>query len=127
MWSSPNQDLRDQPSPPSLVTGAAAAPVVSVEIFMEGDQIPPVGIIVKQVAGTKNCAFTLIVAQEDATQPLFRFFGDWVQGFHIARTRWALHFECIAVALEKGFAENRITWTPARRRPPLITLAERLF
>src|SRR5262245_3447828 len=50
-----NQDLSDYPGPAGLMAGAAAAAGLAMEIFMERNQIPPVGITVEKSIVTEYC------------------------------------------------------------------------
>ena len=51
--------------PTSLVTGAQASTVVAVEILIEEDVIPPVGIALELLGTTVDGPSTVLVASED--------------------------------------------------------------
>ncbi len=61
-----NQDLSDYPGPAGLMAGAAAAAGLAMEIFMERNQIPPVGIVVEKFVVTEYCPPAFRIPEEDA-------------------------------------------------------------
>ena len=60
------QELGDESSPASLVTGAYTRAVVAVEVFMEGNQIAPVWIVLKLFVRSKHRPALISVEQEDS-------------------------------------------------------------
>ena len=60
------QEFGDQPRPASLMAGTYSAPVVAVEVFMEGNEIVPVGISLKLFYSAKHWTPPRGVLQEDA-------------------------------------------------------------
>ena len=62
-----NQDLGDQSGPAGLVAGAAASGGVAMKIFMKGNQIAPVGIIVEEFAVAEHCSSAFRIKQEDTS------------------------------------------------------------
>jgi hypothetical protein len=61
-----DEDLSDQASPSSLVTGAAASAGIPVKILMERDQVTPMGIVIEHRAGAKHRTLAFCIAQKDA-------------------------------------------------------------
>src|SRR5215470_4740005 len=61
---------RHQPGPAGLVTGADAGAVVAMEIFVEQQVIPPVGIALELLGAAEHRPPPVLVAQEDAGQPI---------------------------------------------------------
>src|SRR5262245_30865672 len=61
-----NQDLSDYPGPAGLVAGAATAAGLAMKIFMERNQIPPVGVAVEKFVVTEYCPPVFLIPQEDA-------------------------------------------------------------
>jgi hypothetical protein len=45
--SEADQNLGNQPGPARLMAGSAPPPCVSMEVFVEGDQIPPMRISIE--------------------------------------------------------------------------------
>lgn len=59
------EELRDQSRPTRLVTGANAGTVVSVKVFVERNQVAPIGIGLKLFCGTEYWSPLVAIAQED--------------------------------------------------------------
>ncbi len=59
----------DEAGPACLVASAYAGAVIAMEVFMEGDQISPVRIILKFLGSTKDRPPLIGVFQEDAREP----------------------------------------------------------
>ena len=94
-----NENLCDQASPAGLMAGPTTAAGVAVEVFMEGNQITPVGIIVEQLAVAKDRPFALVITQENARQSTPHLYGNFIQIPHLTRARRAFNEERIAVVL----------------------------
>ena len=62
-----NQNLGDQSGPAGLVAGATGAAGVAMKIFMKGNQIAPVGIIVEEFAIAEHCSSAFRIKQEDTS------------------------------------------------------------
>src|SRR5262249_50903824 len=68
-----HEDLSYQSCPARLMAGAATAAGVAVEIFVERNVVPPVGIIVEDRRTAKHWPFALLVAQEYPGQSVGQF------------------------------------------------------
>ena len=61
-------ELPDRPRPTRLMAGPQARPVVSVEVLVEQQVIPPVGIGLELLRTPVHRAPTALVTEEDALQ-----------------------------------------------------------
>src|SRR5262249_42167920 len=91
----------DQPGhearPARLVTGAEAGALVTVEVFIEQEQIAPVRIGLEFSGAPVHGTSALLVTQERTHETLPDFSSDLEQGHALAGARRALHREVIAV------------------------------
>src|SRR5208282_3609669 len=69
--------LRHQAGPARLMAGAEPGAVVAVEVFVEGDQVLPVMVLVELVGAAKNCPAAVQIAREDVDQPAREFRGHF--------------------------------------------------
>src|SRR5689334_15328142 len=79
-----NEDLRDQSGPTRLMAGAAAAAGVAVEIFVEGNIVFPIRIVVEQLRITEHGPFSVCIAGENARDAMSNFAGHLLERFHLA-------------------------------------------
>src|SRR3974390_1380636 len=63
------QQLGDQSSPSSLVTGADASPRVTVEVLVERNQVSPVGVVLEVAGGAEHRAAAVVIAEENTAEP----------------------------------------------------------
>ena len=62
--------LRYQTSPTGLMTRADARAVIAVEIFMEGNVVAPVWVILKSLIAPEDRAASIFVAQENVDETM---------------------------------------------------------
>src|SRR5207253_1679916 len=93
------QRLGDQSGPARLVTCPDATAVVAMEIFVEQNEIAPVGVVLELVGLPVDRAATGGVAQEDRVQPAREFRCNLAQGHPLARTSRKLDLEGISVVI----------------------------
>src|SRR5262249_46760388 len=74
----------DEGRPAGLVAGADGRSRVAVEILVEGNQIVPVRIGLKQLVSTEDRAPTVRVVEQDSRQPLGNLRGNLRQRHHLA-------------------------------------------
>src|SRR5215472_13406144 len=70
------QEFGDQAGPASLVIGADAGAVVAVEVFVEEDEVAPVGIILEKIEAAGDRTATIFAANEDVAKSLREVTGD---------------------------------------------------
>jgi hypothetical protein len=68
--------------------GPNAAAVVAVEILVEQDQIPPVGIVLEQLDITVEGAATIVATPEQVDQAVLQLQGDFPQIQPACPSRW---------------------------------------
>ena len=68
--------FRHQGGPAGLVAGADAGAVVAVEVFMERDEVAPMGIVLEFFRAAEDRPAAMLVAQKYARQALRNFAGD---------------------------------------------------
>jgi hypothetical protein len=95
----PNRSSRRaiKPSPPRLVAGAEPRPVVTLEVFIEEDQIAPVRIVLELGRPSVHRPPSVGVGQERTGQPAGEFSGHFEQRHVLPRTGRTLNLEVIAV------------------------------
>src|SRR2546427_7487709 len=109
------QEPRDQGGPACLVACSNALPGIPVEVFIEENEVAPVGVFGE--AGFVPMAGTgaLFIGKEDSSQPSGDLIGYLLKIHQMARARRELDLEGIAVevmiALE-GFDQQVIHWEP---------------
>src|SRR5271169_7097448 len=87
---------RHQPGPSGLMTGADTGAVVAMEIFVEQQVIPPIGIVLEFLGTPKYRPPAGLIAQEDPGQPVRDFACDLKQIHQVARASRALNLEVVA-------------------------------
>ena len=93
-----NLDERtNEPSPPRLMAGADAGAVVTMEVFIEQQVVPPVRIALKLFGAAENRPPPVFVAQENADQAISDFVRYFEQVHQISWADRALDFEVVAV------------------------------
>src|SRR6516162_877225 len=75
----PHQEQRNEACPSGLMACSTAATCVAVEVFVEGNVIPPVGIRLKKIAIAEDSAVPISVAQEQVSEAVCNFVGDFGQ------------------------------------------------
>ncbi len=89
-------ELRHQRRPASLVTGPDPHSVVSAEVFGEGNQVPPMRVLLKFPCASVDRAPAVRPSQKDVREPA-RQLGDHVtQGCQAAGAGGIFHLEAIA-------------------------------
>ena len=66
----------NEPGPPSLVIRAEASAIISVEVFVEKNQIAPMRIALKLVDTSRYRALAVFSAQENVAKPFGDFAGN---------------------------------------------------
>src|SRR5215471_16138898 len=89
----------DQRCPAGLMAGADAGAVISVEVFMKRNVIPPMRIGLKVVVVAPNGASTAAgrVAQEDVRQPTRQVRGNFAQVAPPSGAGRAFHLQGVSV------------------------------
>src|SRR6185295_7121062 len=64
------QELGDEAGPTRLMARADAGAIVAVEVFVEGNQVAPVGIGLKFLGRAKHRPSLIVVLQKNARQSL---------------------------------------------------------
>ncbi len=83
--------------PTGLMTRPDAGTVVAMEILMELDEVPPVGVVLEFLGPAINGAHALFIPLKCGYQPLGKFMRDVDKIQVLARTGRALHGEAVAV------------------------------
>src|ERR1700751_5704676 len=86
-----------QSSPAGLVACSKPRSVIAMKVLVEKDVIPPLRILLKLLRPSIHRPPARWIAQEDSTQTIAYLLGDLEDVHHLARTRWALDFEAVAV------------------------------
>ena len=63
-------ELSHQASPPRLMTGTNACSIIAVEVFIEQNEIAPVGIGLKRFTAAINGTIARWISQKDAGETL---------------------------------------------------------
>jgi hypothetical protein len=75
---------------------------ISVEEFVEKDEITPIGIAIQHIDACVASTSSVIVAGEDVLQTVLEFFGDVTKMHELSRTCWTLYLKVIAVEHEES-------------------------
>src|SRR6266481_3784146 len=111
---------RDHTGPPRLVAGAEPRSVVTMEVFMEEDQIAPVRIVLELGGPSVNRPPSVGVAQERTGQSAGDFTGHFEQRQVPPRAGRTLNLEFIAVEaiqVQERADEQRIDGHPHGAAP----------
>src|SRR4029077_6226322 len=101
---------------------AQPSAVLSVEVFIERDQIPPERVVLKQLRPAEHRP-SAIFAQENVRQPPGYFARRLPQRFLLPGTSWYFHFELIAVVIVnplERFDQQEVQRKPNRPAPVRI-------
>lgn len=116
----------DAACPASLVTSSNAGPIVAVEVFIEQNQVLPVGVVLKLFGTAVNGSPPRFILQENAHQPLTNAVGNFIQGDMLARACGVFHRKGVAVVaieLQQGPQQQQVHWHP-NGTPPVGVAAE---
>src|SRR5262245_42014548 len=119
----------DQRCPAGLMAGTEAGAVVTVEIFMKGNVIPPVRVALEIVVVAPDGAAPAAggVAQEDVREPPRQVRGDLAQVAPPAGTGRAFHLQVVPVkemVLAKRANEEVVHREPDRPAPVRVAAKE---
>src|SRR5580704_5084662 len=110
----------DEPGPACLVVRADTGAVIRMEIFVEEQQVPPVGIALEQFGAASDGAAAHFVTNENVNEAAGDF-GSHGPEIHFAtRSRREFHFEVLAVVmvvLLQGFDQEIVHREPDRAAP----------
>src|SRR5262245_8009484 len=87
------EERRDQRSPTGLMAGAQTAPVVSVKVLVEQNQIGKIPVERVTSIGAMTRTPPLGIGQKESGQACTELVGDLVERFHASRTSRALDFQ----------------------------------
>src|SRR5579883_953511 len=113
-------EFGEQAGPSGLVAGADAAAVVAVEVFVEQDQVAPVGIGLELVEVAEYRAPAVAVAQEQIVQAAREFGGDLPQTHPLAGAGGEFYLEAVSqIVMEflQGFDQQEVHREPDRAAP----------
>src|SRR5262249_22780966 len=116
----PRQQVCHQRSPAGLVAGANAGAVVSVEIFVEQDEILPMRIAMERLRAPVHRAPTVRPAKEDPAEPPRQLVGNLGERAQLARASGTLHSEAVAeviVELAQRLDDQEVDGKPDRPAP----------
>src|SRR5262245_42521619 len=87
------EELRHQPGPARLVAGADPGAVVPLEVLVEEDVVPPVGVRLEDLRPAVDRPPPIGPAQEGTGEPPGELGGDVPQGHPAPRVTRELHLE----------------------------------
>ncbi len=90
-------EFGNQSGPAGLVTSAEPCTVVSMEVFIEEDVVAPEGITLEFFGAAIDGSPTMLVAQEDPSEPVPDLLAHLEEVHELARPRGAFDFEVVAV------------------------------
>src|SRR5262245_66688430 len=102
------------------MAGAEACAIVAVEIFVEEDEVAPMGILLELPGSSVHRPASILVLEEDASQPAREFLSYLIERHASPRTGGTLDGERVAVVhvvLEQGSDDQRIHGHPDRPPP----------
>src|SRR5262249_13334871 len=109
-----------QTCPASLVASAQSGAVVTVEVLVKQDIVPPMRILLKLRGSPVDRPASASVAEEDVRQPPREFLRHFEQRQVMLRTRGTLHLKFVAIKLiqiQKRPDEQDVNWHPDRSAP----------
>ena len=108
---------RSERRPTGLMACAKTAAGFAVEVFVEQNQITPVGVGAVFFNTSMTRALAMFIRQEDAREPARKLVRNFLECKHFPRTYWTLYFQLIAVEMVVAFEcfdDEVIDWEPDR-------------
>src|SRR6266545_6064671 len=93
------QEFGDDAGPSRLMVGSDSRAVVTVEVLVEEDEVPPVRVLLELLDASVDRAPPVGVPQEDAGVATGQLGGDIPQGHELPGARGALDLETVAVEM----------------------------
>src|SRR3974390_2085211 len=90
-------DARDDSGPAGLMARAEAGAIVAVEILIEEEVVAPVRILLELPGSAVNGAPSIVVLEEDASQPARNFLGHLVKSHATPGAGRTLDREFVAI------------------------------
>src|SRR4030095_13740231 len=112
--------LGDQSGPTSLVARAQAGAGVAVKIFVEENQVLPMGIAVELLETPVRRALAVVVPKEDTDEPFRQVVGHLPQSLRVAGTGRFGHLELVTqkiVVLLQRLDQQKVEREPDRAAP----------
>jgi hypothetical protein len=108
------------------MVGAEAGSAVAVEILVEENEVPPVGIVLELRHSAVYGAFTGAIAKEQTGQASRELLGDSLEAEEVTRARGALHLEIISIIMMELLErlDEQIVNGKPDRPPPVRVSAE---
>src|SRR5690348_13233854 len=108
------------------MAGSYPSSRVTVEVFVEEDEVPPMWVGLKLFEIPENGPAALLVLQEDARHPARQLSRHLPQSHHLSRPGWKLDLEVVAqivMKLLQRLDQQVVHWEP-NRPPPIGVPAE---
>ena len=90
-----------QARPAGLMAGTNTCPIIAVEVFIEKDQVAPMGVALEFLHASVDRSTSRLVTQENGGQASGKFCRDLFQVQQVAGTGGKLHFERIPIKVMK--------------------------
>src|SRR5580704_11125878 len=113
----------DQAGPAGLMAGADASAIIAVKVFIEKNQVAPMGIALKNLGSSRDRAAAVRITQEDVNEAAGNFCGNLPKVAFLGGMCGALHFEILTVVvveLLKRFHQEIIHREPDGTAPVRI-------
>src|SRR5689334_12584328 len=95
MFAALLKELRHKSRPTGLVAGTDPRSVVTVEILVEKEMVPPIRVFLELFGSTENGPATVRAPEKDAHETMRKLRGHFAERHHVTRTRRAFHFEIV--------------------------------
>src|SRR5215469_349094 len=90
-------DACDNSGPSGLMAGAESGPVIAVKVFIEQEQLPPMGIFLKLPGSSVNWPASVRISHEDTCQPPRKLLSNFVQCHLPAGASGTFHPEIVSI------------------------------
>src|SRR5262245_29893535 len=87
------QQSRSERRPTGLMACAKTAAGFAMEVFMEQNQITPIGVEAVFFNTSMTRARAILIRQEDAREPARKLLRNFLERKHFPRTYWTLYFQ----------------------------------
>src|SRR5262245_2174654 len=102
------------------MAGAEAGPVVTVEIFVEQDEVSPVRVLLELACAAVNRTSSILIFEENAGQPLLQLLSHLIKRQAMSRSCRKLDRELITIVhivLKEATDYQGVHWHPDRSAP----------
>src|SRR5262249_15917422 len=110
----------DDSRPPSLMAGADAGAVITVKVFVKGNEVAPMGVILELLGSPIDGTMSIRAAQKDSLQAVHELLAHLIEVHLLSGARWTLNLKAVAIIqieLQQGVDHEHLHRHPDRSAP----------